>query len=98
MLESILHWLDGHQLPCPVKHFLKVDCPGCGFQRSFMALLRGDIPASFHLHPATIPLILLLLFAFAHLVYRFKKGDTIIIYSYIFITLIILTNFVYKLV
>ena len=98
MLESILHWLDGHQLPCPIKHFLKVECPGCGIQRSFIALLRGDIPASFHFHPATIPLILLLVFSLAHILFKRKKGGRVIIYSYIFITLIILTNFVYKLV
>ena len=97
MLKDILHWIDAHQLPCPYRQFLRVDCPGCGLQRSFVALLRGDVMASFHYHPATIPLILLLLFTLAHLIRRFKKGGSIIVYSYIFIAVIVLTNFGYKL-
>ncbi len=96
MLKDILHWIEGHQLPCVYKMLLKIDCPGCGLQRSFVALLRGDVAASFHYHPATIPLILLLLFGMAHIIFKFRKGGAIIIYSYIFIATIVVSNFLYK--
>ena len=33
---------------CPIKAFLKVDCPGCGLTRATIALLKGDIHASLH--------------------------------------------------
>src|SRR5882762_1916714 len=52
-------WLQNHLLPCPFKYLTGIDCPGCGFQRSVIALIRGDLHKSLTLYPATIPLILL---------------------------------------
>ena len=93
---QFVHWLEAHQLPCPVKYILNIDCPGCGLQRSLIALLKGNLAASFQLHPATIPLLLFVLFSALHLYFKFKKGNSIIIYSYIFIALILLANYIYK--
>ena|ERR1700761_7426168 len=96
--DSMIHWMEAHALPCPVKSFLHIDCPGCGLQRSFIELLKGNIIKSFQYHPATIPLLLFFLFAIAHLFVRFKKGNQIIVAGYIFIALIVLTNYVYKII
>jgi len=49
---------NNYLLPCPFKYLTGYDCPGCGFQRSLLALLAGDLHRSFQLYPATIPLIL----------------------------------------
>ncbi len=49
---------DKYMLPCPFKYLTGYDCPGCGFQRSFLALLKGDFQESFHLYPATVPLLI----------------------------------------
>ena len=95
---GILHWLETHQLPCPVRQFLHIDCPGCGLQRSFVELLKGNITSSFLLHPATIPLLCFFGFAALHLKYKVKKGNLIIIYSYIFIALIVISNYIYKII
>lgn len=43
-----------------------MDCPGCGFQRSLLALFRGDFTLSFELYPATIPFLLLFITAVLH--------------------------------
>ncbi|WP_408733641.1 DUF2752 domain-containing protein [Mucilaginibacter sp.] len=44
-------------LPCAYKAIFGIDCPGCGFQRSFIALLKGHLSESFFLYPATIPIL-----------------------------------------
>jgi len=54
-----ISWLQNHLIPCPFKYLTGIDCPGCGFQRSVIALIRGDLYKSLALYPATIPLILL---------------------------------------
>ncbi|RFZ81197.1 DUF2752 domain-containing protein [Mucilaginibacter terrenus] len=65
-------WLQGYLLPCPFKFLTGIDCPGCGFQRSVLALLQGNLHQSFILYPATIPL--LVVFAYSGLE-RFWKLD-----------------------
>ncbi|WP_183564473.1 DUF2752 domain-containing protein [Mucilaginibacter sp. SP1R1] len=55
---SFINWLQNHLLRCPFKYLTGIDCPGCGFQRSLIALLQGDIQQSFALYPPTIPLLL----------------------------------------
>jgi hypothetical protein len=62
---NFINWLQNFLIPCPFKKLTGIDCPGCGFQRSFLALLRGDISKSFHLYPATIPLLLITIYTIA---------------------------------
>ncbi|WP_316812805.1 DUF2752 domain-containing protein [Pedobacter heparinus] len=50
-------------LPCPFKCLTGFDCPGCGFQRSLLALLRGDLQESFRLYPPAIPILITLVVA-----------------------------------
>lgn len=68
------YWLEHHMLPCPVKSLFGVDCPGCGMQRSFIELIRGNIGDSFLLYPALIPVMLMMILLFAHLIIKFDKG------------------------
>lgn len=53
------NWLKAHLLPCPFKYITGIDCPGCGFQRSLLALVKGDLHQSFSLYPPTIPLLIM---------------------------------------
>ena len=53
-----ISWLQDHLLPCPFKYLTGVDCPGCGFQRSVLALLKGHLHQSFLFYPPTIPLLM----------------------------------------
>ncbi len=55
---NIISWLQSHQLPCLIKVIFHIDCPGCGFQRSFIALIAGNVKESFLLYPALIPMLL----------------------------------------
>ncbi|OOQ58908.1 hypothetical protein BC343_07300 [Mucilaginibacter pedocola] len=73
MAPVFITWLKGHLLPCPFKYFTGIDCPGCGFQRSVIALVQGDLKVSLLLYPATIPLLLAIAYTVAD---NFYKLDT----------------------
>jgi hypothetical protein len=60
-------------LPCPFKYVTGIDCPGCGFQRSVLALLQGDLHKSFSLYPPAIPLLIFFAYGIAD---RFYNLDT----------------------
>lgn len=94
--SSVLHWLEQHFFACPFKQTFGVDCPGCGIQRSIVALFRGDLATSVKLYPATIPLIALLLFALLHIKFDFNKGAFLIKVLYSSVAIIILINYIYK--
>ena len=94
--KGFVHWLEQHLLSCPIKQNFSIDCPGCGIQRSIVALLNGNIIASFKFYPATIPILGLLLYALAHLKFDFKNGAFFIKMLYIGVTLIIVINYIYK--
>jgi hypothetical protein len=95
---NMIKWLETHVLTCPVKKFFHIDCPGCGLQRSFIALLKGNLSESFYLHPATIPLLAFFIFAILQLSFKFKNGNRIIVAGYIFVCTVVLCNYVYKII
>lgn len=94
--KGFIHWLEHNLLSCPIKQNFGVDCPGCGIQRSIVALFRGDLIHSFKLYPATIPIIALFLLTIVHLKFELKNGAFYIKLLYIAITLIIVINYIYK--
>lgn len=47
-----------HLLTCTFKSQFGVECLGCGTQRSIMALLEGDIVASFLHNPGVLLLLM----------------------------------------
>ena len=94
--ENFLDRLKEHLLTCPSKYFFHIDCPGCGMQRSILALLKGDFATSFFLYPATIPIFSLLIYTALHLKFDFLKGAFIIKWGYIACTIIILAFYIYK--
>jgi hypothetical protein len=95
---SLITWLEHNLLSCPYKKYLGIDCFGCGMQRSFIALLKGNLVESFYLYPALIPMILMLLFLVVHLIFKFENGGTWLKYTFIFVVAIVVINFVFKLI
>jgi len=96
-VETIIHLLETHQLTCFYKSKFGIDCPGCGMQRSFIALLRGDLIASIKMYPALLPLLFALGLTAAHLYFKFKNGALFIKYSFIFTISIISISYIIKL-
>ena len=97
MFEKFIHWLESPQQACFYKKFIGVECPGCGMQRSFIELLKGNFTDSFILFPALIPTILLVTFLFLHLIFRFKNGANALKYFFIINTSIVVLSYIYKL-
>ncbi|QIL39690.1 DUF2752 domain-containing protein [Pedobacter sp. HDW13] len=88
-LINLVDWLQNHLISCPFKALTGIDCPGCGFQRSFIAIIQGDLSKSWLLYPPTIPL--LILFIAAGLLYKFPiKNQSLILR----ILVIVVGNFV----
>ena len=92
----LLEWIKNHLLTCPSKYFFHIDCPGCGLQRSVIALLEGDFVKSFQLYPATIPVLFCLIFTALHIVFKFKHGALVIKGAYIFASSVIVISYIYK--
>ena len=94
--RSFFDWIGEHLFSCPFKAHFGIDCPGCGLQRSVLALFRGDLIASFKFYPATIPLIFVVLFTLVHLKVDFKFGAQLIKIVFAGVEVIILINYIYK--
>ncbi|ARS42792.1 hypothetical protein CA265_25260 [Sphingobacteriaceae bacterium GW460-11-11-14-LB5] len=94
--HNFFDWVGAHLFSCPFKAHFGIDCPGCGLQRSVLALLRGDIIASFKFYPATIPLIFVVVFTIIHLKVDFKFGAQLIKIVFAGVAVIILINYIYK--
>lgn len=96
-LEKFIEWLESHQQACFYKKYLGVECPGCGMQRSFIELLKGDFYESLILYPALLPTIILVFFLIFHLIFKFKNGANILKIMFIVNTSIVVLNYIYKL-
>ena len=75
-----------------------VDCPGCGMQRAFIELLKGNFIESIQLYPALLPTIFTLLITILHLIFKFKNGAAIVKYSFIITVTIVVISFLYKMI
>jgi len=95
-MDSIIEWLESNMASCFYKKNFGIDCPGCGMQRAFVELLKGNFVESFILYPALIPTIGMFLFLILHLIFKFEKGGVYLKYFFIFTVSIIVINFIYK--
>lgn len=96
MILSVTGWLESHMLSCPYKKYLGIDCPGCGLQRSFIELLKGNFMESLKLYPALLPLILTLIMLALHLVFKYRNGASYVKWSFIFTVTVIVISFAFK--
>ncbi len=97
MYQKIISWLESHMHSCIFKEHLGIDCPGCGLQRSVVALLKGDLLESIFLYPALLPILGMFIFLAFHLVFRFKKGAAILKILFISNMSIIAIHYIIKL-
>ena len=96
MLEKVIEWLESHQQACFYKKYLGIECPGCGMQRSFIELLKGEFYESFIMFPALIPTIILILSLIFHLIFKFKNGANFLKILFIINTTIVVLSYIYK--
>jgi hypothetical protein len=97
-MSALSRFLREHFIGCPYKKNLHMECPGCGFQRSFVELLEGHVVESFHLYPALIPLLSVWILVMLHLIFKFKHGAAIIKYLFLFCAAIIAISYIIKVI
>ncbi|MBN2486794.1 MAG: DUF2752 domain-containing protein [Bacteroidales bacterium] len=95
-MSRIIDYYENNMPSCFYQKYLGVECPGCGFQRSLVYLLKGDLLLSLKTFPALIPILIMLGFLFLHLIFKYKKGHLILLYLFIFNSIIITVNYIYK--
>jgi hypothetical protein len=96
MYQKFIEWLESSMGTCTFRNNTGFDCPGCGMQRAFIELLKGNLFESIQLFPALIPMIFTLLFLVAHLIFKFRQGAMILKISFIFTMSIIVVFYIYK--
>ena len=89
--------LEDYMLPCLNKKLFGIECMGCGFQRSVALLLHGDFIAAFKMYPAIYPLIALLIYVLLNLKFKFNNAQKIIRLLAIIAIILIVSNFILKL-
>lgn len=75
-----------------------MNCPGCGMQRAFIALLKGNLAESLEINASLIPFLVTVFYVIGHLIFSFKNGPRNIVIFVIITTLILMVNFVIKLI
>jgi len=93
-MERLIAWLEAHQLPCFYKHYLGFECFGCGMQTAFILLLKGEFIESLKAYPALLPTVFLIAFLNLHLIFKFKRGASILKYTFIFTVAIMVVSYV----
>jgi hypothetical protein len=94
---GFISFLEDNMLSCQWKT-MGMECMGCGFQRSVIFLLKGDFTNAFLSYPAIYSLILLITILGLHLKFNFSQGHKILQWLFIFNLIIIIGNYILKLI
>ena len=98
MYSDLINWLEKNMQPCFWKKHFGIECFGCGMQRSFVELLKGNLIESIKQYPALLPIMFLFIYLLLHVLYKFKNGAFILKISFIFTVIIIVANYIFKLI
>jgi hypothetical protein len=93
----MLEWLEAHMGACVFMKYLHVECPGCGIQRAFIALLRGNVLESIRLFPALLPYLTTLCMLVWQIYSSTSKKAMLIMFLFLVSTGIMLVSYILKL-
>ena len=93
---NIIDWLKQKELSCLFKKYFDFDCPGCGFQRSVVELLKGNILESFVLFPTTYALVIFFGCFFINNKYHFTDSIIILNVGLFFVFTVFASSYLYK--
>lgn len=88
--------LNDYMIPCMNKALFGVECFGCGAQRAFVLLLKGQFAEAFHMFPAIYTTIILFISVGFHFIDKSRNYHKIIVSSVIINALIMIISYFYK--
>ncbi len=94
---GLVDFLENNMLSCKWKE-LGLECTGCGLQRSFIYLLKGEFSEALTIYPAIYTLILMFAFLGIHLKFNFNKGAQILKWLFVLNLAIIIIHYIFKFV
>lgn len=83
-------------IPCFSKTLFGVECLGCGTQRAFILILKGEFIAAFKMYPAIYTLIPFFLFISLHFIDKSRKYTSYIKWFAIINGIIMITSYLIK--
>jgi hypothetical protein len=83
-------------LPCLSKTLFGIECLGCGFQRAFLLVLKGNFRAAFEMYPAIYSTLLFLGFAVIHFFYSNKNYNKWVLFLAVVNGLFMIGGYYYK--
>jgi len=96
MLDNLIQWVQGHMFPCLYKQMFGISCPMCGFQRSVIELLKGNIAESIYHFPALLPVIFTSIVFIVLRISKIQKTKVIVQVLLLFDLTIMIITCVYK--
>jgi len=97
MWRKIINWLENRSLSCSFQKYFGIECPGCGFQSSLVALLKGEFSESILLYPALLPMLSFIAMLLLHLKFKFSWGAIALRLLFLLSIILILGNYFLKL-
>ncbi|MFN5317890.1 MAG: DUF2752 domain-containing protein [Bacteroidia bacterium] len=85
-------------LPCAYKQLFGIDCPICGFQRSLILMLNGDLAGSFFQYMPLLPILILMGLSIIRLIKPNIISRRFHIYYSIIVLTVIFINYSIKLI
>lgn len=67
----------GIGIPCPLRYFTGLKCPGCGVTRMCLSLLRGDFAAAWKYNAVLLCVLPFLLFLLCWIAYCYIKTGSV---------------------
>ncbi len=89
---------EDYMLPCLNKKLFGFECMGCGMQRSVALILEGDFIGAFFMYPAIYTLILLFGMLIVNALKIYEVSQKIILTLVIINIVIIVGNFLLKII
>jgi hypothetical protein len=83
-------------LPCLSKTLFGLECLGCGLQRAFLLLFKGDFVGAFEMYPAIYLLLLFFGLIGLNVVDKSNKYQKLIIITAVLMGLFMIGGYVYK--
>ena len=88
--------MEEYMIPCMSKSLFGIECPGCGAQRAFALMIKGEFADAFFMFPAIYTTLIFLLFVSLSFIDRARNYHKLIISSAIINAVIMIVAFIYK--